>query len=79
MPKRVGEPRLRGSAVERRGGVPSRCYICEEHPEGEDMFKMMRKPVGFSGYGTVEETFCNRCWGDVKMLIDRVKEKWGAK
>lgn len=75
MPKRIGEPRLRGSATERKGGVPSRCYICEDLPTGADMFKIVRKPVGFSGYGTIEETFCSKCWGDVKMLIDKVKAK----
>ena len=72
-------PRLRGSVGERRGGRPSECYVCEKHPKGEDMFKLVRKAVGYSGYGKIEATFCGRCWVDIKMLIDAAKEKWHAK
>ncbi len=72
------EPRLRGSASDRKGGKPSECYVCEERPKGEDMFKIVRKAVGYSGYGNIEATFCGRCWTDIMMLIDAVKEKRNA-
>ena len=72
------QPRLRGSVGERKGGRPSECYICEKRPKGEDMFKLVRKAVGYSGYGKIEATFCNACWAEIKMLIDKVKEKWHA-